>query len=227
MTQGKILVVDDDPQIRRVLRTTLVVQGYEVADARSGEDALEKLREGKYDLILLDMNMQGMDGIETCRLIRANSDTAIVMLTVRDTERDKVSALDAGADDYVTKPFSTPELLARIRAALRRVPTLENGPQVIKAGELELDLQARRVRLRGNSIRLTPKEFELLRYLALHPNIPVPHMKLLQAVWGPDYGEEVEYLRVFINQLRKKIEADPASPQFILTEPWVGYRFNM
>ena len=227
MTQGKILVVDDDPQIRRVLRTTLVVQGYEVADARSGEDALERLREGKYDLVLLDMNMQGMDGIETCRLIRSNSDIAIVMLTVRDTERDKVNALDAGADDYVTKPFSTPELLARVRAALRRVPNLENGPQVIKAGELELDLQARRVRLRGNSIRLTPKEFELLRYLALHPNIPVPHMKLLQAVWGPDYGEEVEYLRVFINQLRKKIEADPASPQFILTEPWVGYRFNM
>jgi len=227
MTQGKILIVDDDPQIRRVLRTTLVVQGYEVADARSGEDALEKLREGKYDLILLDMNMEGMDGIETCREIRASSDVAIVMLTVRDTERDKVSALDAGADDYVTKPFSTPELLARVRAALRRVPSLENGPQVIKAGELELDLQARRIRLRGNSIRLTPKEFELLRYLALHPNIPIPHMKLLQAVWGPDYGEEVEYLRVFINQLRKKIEADPGSPQFILTEPWVGYRFNM
>jgi two-component system KDP operon response regulator KdpE len=227
MTQGKILIVDDDPQIRRVLRTTLVVQGYEVADARSGEDALEKVREGKYDLILLDMNMEGMDGIETCREIRASSDVAIVMLTVRDTERDKVSALDAGADDYVTKPFSTPELLARVRAALRRVPSLENGPQVIKAGELELDLQARRIRLRGNSIRLTPKEFELLRYLALHPNIPIPHMKLLQAVWGPDYGEEVEYLRVFINQLRKKIEADPGSPQFILTEPWVGYRFNM
>ena len=227
MTQGKILIVDDDPQIRRVLRTTLVVQGYEVADARSGEDALEKLREGKYDLILLDMNMEGMDGIETCREIRASSDVAIVMLTVRDTERDKVSALDAGADEYVTKPFSTPELLARVRAALRRVPSLENGPQVIKAGELELDLQARRIRLRGNSIRLTPKEFELLRYLALHPNIPIPHMKLLQAVWGPDYGEEVEYLRVFINQLRKKIEADPGSPQFILTEPWVGYRFNM
>ena len=227
MSQGKILVVDDDPQIRRVLRTTLVVQGYEVADARSGEDALEKVREGRYDLLLLDMNMEGMDGIETCREIRATSDVAIVMLTVRDTERDKVSALDAGADDYVTKPFSTPELLARVRAALRRVPSLENGPQVIRAGELELDLQARRVRLRGNSIRLTPKEFELLRYLASHPNIPVPHMKLLQAVWGPDYGEEVEYLRVFINQLRKKIEADPASPQFILTEPWIGYRFNM
>src|SRR6187549_1359108 len=167
MTQGKILIVDDDPQIRRVLRTTLVVQGYEVADARSGEEALEKLREAKYDLILLDMNMEGVDGIETCREIRSSSDVAIVMLTVRDTEKDKVTALDAGADDYVTKPFSTPELLARVRAALRRVPNNpETGPQTIKAGDMEMDLQTRRVRLRGDSIRLTPKEFELLRYLA-------------------------------------------------------------
>jgi two-component system, OmpR family, KDP operon response regulator KdpE len=228
MSQGRILVVDDDPQIRRVMRTTLVVQGYEVSDARSGQEAIEKVREGKYDLILLDMNMPDMDGIETCREIRSFSDVAIVMLTVRDTEKDKVTALDAGADDYVTKPFSTPELLARVRAALRRVPNNpESGPQVIKAGELEVDLQARRIRLRGNSIRLTPKEFELLRYLTLHPNVPVTHMKLLQAVWGPDYGEEVEYLRVFINQLRKKIEADPSNPRFILTEPWVGYRFSM
>jgi two-component system KDP operon response regulator KdpE len=228
MSQGRILVIDDDPQIRRVMRTTLVVQGYEVADARSGQEALEKFREGKYDLVLLDMNMADMDGIATCREIRSFSDVAIIMLTVRDTEKDKVTALDAGADDYVTKPFSTPELLARVRAALRRVPNNpESGPQLIKAGDLEVDLQARRIRLRGDSIRLTPKEFELLRYLALHPNIPVPHMKLLQAVWGPDYGEEVEYLRVFINQLRKKIEADPSNPQFILTEPWVGYRFNM
>ena len=228
MSQGRILVIDDDPQIRRVMRTTLVVQGYEVADARSGQEALEKFREGKYDLVLLDMNMADMDGIATCREIRSFSDVAIIMLTVRDTEKDKVSALDAGADDYVTKPFSTPELLARVRAALRRVPNNpESGPQLIKSGDLEVDLQARRIRLRGNTIRLTPKEFELLKYLALHPNIPVPHMKLLQAVWGPDYGEEVEYLRVFINQLRKKIEADPSNPQFILTEPWVGYRFNM
>jgi two-component system, OmpR family, KDP operon response regulator KdpE len=228
MSQGRILVIDDDPQIRRVMRTTLVLQGYEVADARSGQEALEKFREGKYDLVLLDMNMADMDGIVTCREIRSFSDVAIIMLTVRDTEKDKVTALDAGADDYVTKPFSTPELLARVRAALRRLPNNpESGPQLIKAGDLEVDLQARRIRLRGNTIRLTPKEFELLRYLALHPNIPVPHMKLLQAVWGPDYGEEVEYLRVFINQLRKKIEADPSNPQFILTEPWVGYRFNM
>jgi two-component system KDP operon response regulator KdpE len=228
MSQGRILVIDDDPQIRRVMRTTLVLQGYEVADARSGQEALEKFREGKYDLVLLDMNMADMDGIATCREIRSFSDVAIIMLTDRDTEKDKVTALDAGADDYVTKPFSTPELLARVRAALRRVPNNpESGPQLIKAGDLEVDLQTRRIRLRGNTIRLTPKEFELLRYLALHPNIPVPHMKLLQAVWGPDYGEEVEYLRVFINQLRKKIETDPSNPQFILTEPWVGYRFNM
>jgi two-component system KDP operon response regulator KdpE len=228
MSHGRILVVDDDPQIRRVMRTTLVVQGYEVADARSGEEAIEKFREGKYDLILLDLNMEGMDGIAACREIRQTSDVAIIMLTVRDSEKDKVTALDAGADDYVTKPFSTPELLARVRAALRRVPNNpEAGPQLIKAGDLEVDLQARRVRVRGETIRLTPKEFELLRYLALHPNIPVPHMKLLQAVWGPDYGEEVEYLRVFINQLRKKIEADPSNPQYILTEPWVGYRFTL
>lgn len=228
MSQGKVLVVDDDPQIRRVMRTTLVVQGYEVEDARSGEEAIEKLREGKYDVILLDMNMSGMGGIATCREIRSISDIAIVMLTVRDSEKDKVAALDAGADDYVTKPFSTPELLARIRAALRRVPNNpETGPQFISAGDIQVDLQARRVTLRGKTIRLTPKEYELLRYLALHPNVPVTHMKLLQAVWGPDYGEEVEYLRVFINQLRKKIEADPAEPRFIVTEPWVGYRFNI
>jgi two-component system KDP operon response regulator KdpE len=228
VSHGRILVVDDDPQIRRVMRTTLIVQGYEIADARSGEEAIEKCRDGKYDLILLDMNMSGMDGIATCREIRASSDVAIVMLTVRDAEKDKVTALDAGADDYVTKPFSTPELLARVRAALRRVPNSpDSGPQVVKSGDLEIDLQARRIRVRGDSIRLTPKEFELLRYLALHPNIPVPHMKLLQAVWGPDYGEEVEYLRVFVNQLRKKIEADPSNPKFLVTEPWIGYRFNM
>jgi two-component system KDP operon response regulator KdpE len=227
MSQGRILVVDDDPQIRRVMRTTLVVQGYEVADARSGEEAIEKFREGKYDLILLDMNMSGMNGIAACREIRSTSDVAIIMLTVRDSERDKVTALDAGADDYVTKPFSTPELLARVRAALRRVPNNpESGPQSINARDLEIDLQARRVCVRGETIRLTPKEFDLLRHLASHPNVPVTHMKLLQAVWGPDYGEEVEYLRVFINQLRKKIEADPSNPQYILTEPWVGYRFH-
>jgi two-component system KDP operon response regulator KdpE len=210
------------------MRTTLIAQGYEAADAKSGEEAIEKFRENKYDLILLDMNMGGMDGIETCREIRSGSDVAIVMLTVRDAEKDKIAALDAGADDYVTKPFSAPELMARVRAALRRLPNgPENGPQVIKAGDFEIDLQTRRVHAHGKEIRLTPKEFELLRYLVSHPNIPVPHMKLLQVVWGPDYGEEVEYLRVFINQLRKKIELDPSNPQFLLTEPWIGYRFKL
>jgi len=228
LSSGRILIVDDDPQIRRVMRTTLIAQGYEAADAKSGEEAIEKFRENKYDLILLDMNMGGMDGIETCREIRSGSDVAIVMLTVRDAEKDKIAALDAGADDYVTKPFSAPELMARVRAALRRLPNApESGPQVIKAGDFEIDLQTRRVHAHGKEIRLTPKEFELLRYLTSHPNIPVPHMKLLQAVWGPDYGEEVEYLRVFINQLRKKIELDSSNPQFLLTEPWVGYRFKL
>jgi two-component system KDP operon response regulator KdpE len=228
VSDGRILVVDDDPQIRRVMRTTLISHGYEAADAKSGEEAIEKFRENKYDLILLDMNMGGMDGIETCREIRTGSDVAIVMLTVRDAEKDKIAALDAGADDYVTKPFSAPELMARVRAALRRVPNgPSNGPQVIKSGEFEIDLQSRRVQAHGKEIRLTPKEFELLRYLVSHPNVPVPHMKLLQAVWGPDYGEEVEYLRVFINQLRKKIEVDPSNPQLLLTEPWIGYRFKL
>lgn len=228
MSSARILIVDDDPQIRRVMRTTLIAQGFEVADAKSGEEAIEKFRENKYDLILLDMNMGGMDGIETCREIRSGSDVGIVMLTVRDAEKDKIAALDAGADDYVTKPFSAPELMARVRAALRRLPNgPENGPQVIKAGDFDIDLQTRRVHAHGKEIRLTPKEFELLRYLVSHPNIPVPHMKLLQVVWGPDYGEEVEYLRVFINQLRKKIELDSSNPQFLLTEPWIGYRFKL
>ena len=228
MSSARILIVDDDPQIRRVMRTTLIAQGFEVADAKSGEEAIEKFRENKYDLILLDMNMGGMDGIETCREIRSGSDVGIIMLTVRDAEKDKIAALDAGADDYVTKPFSAPELMARVRAALRRLPNgPENGPQVIKAGDFDIDLQTRRVHAHGKEIRLTPKEFELLRYLVSHPNIPVPHMKLLQVVWGPDYGEEVEYLRVFINQLRKKIELDSSNPQFLLTEPWIGYRFKL
>ena len=226
MSVGKVLVVDDEPQIRRVLRTTLSAQGYEVYDARSGEDALESIREERFDLILLDMNMPGMGGLETCRQIRATSEAAIIMVTVRNTEQEKVNALDAGADDYVTKPFSTPELLARIRAALRRLPTsAEGSADSIVLEDLEVHLATRRVVARGKEVRLTPKEFDLLHYLITNPNLPIPHVKLLQAVWGPDYGDQVEYLRVFINQLRKKIEPDPSHPRFLLTEPWVGYRF--
>ena len=228
MSRGRILVVDDDPQIRRVMRTTLVAQGYEVSDTRNGEEALEKLRGKKYDLVLLDMNMPGLGGLETCREIRASSDVAILMLTVRSAEKDKVEALDAGADDYVTKPFSTPELLARIRAALRRLPfSAEAGRPVILLEDCEINLATRRVTVGAKEVRLTPKEFDLLHYLVTHPNIPIPHTELLQAVWGPDYGEEVEYLRVFVNQLRKKIEKNPSRPKYLLTESWVGYRFDL
>jgi two-component system KDP operon response regulator KdpE len=228
MTSARILVVDDEPQIRRVMRTTLTAEGYIVSDARSGEEALERLREDLPDLILLDMNLPGMGGLETCRAIRSGSDAAIIMLTVRNTEQDKVDALDAGADDYVMKPFNSRELLARIRAALRRLPlSPDSGPPVIKTGDIEIDIAARRLTVRGQTVRLTPKEFDLLNYFVHNPNVPVPHTKLLQAVWGPDYGDQVEYLRVFVNQLRKKIEAQPSKPQYIITEPWVGYRFNM
>ncbi|MEP7355314.1 MAG: response regulator transcription factor [Acidobacteriota bacterium] len=227
MSAGSILVVDDDPQIRRVMRMTLTGEGYEVEDARSGEDAEEKIRAERFDLIILDMNMPGMGGIEACKSIRAGSEIPIIMLTVRNTEEDKVAALDAGADDFVTKPFGTPELLARIRAALRRAPLApESDPQKLAWGDVEVDFGARTVRVRGTQTRLTPKEFDVLRYLVLRPNRAIPHRELLQAVWGPDYGDEVEYLRVFIKQLRRKLEPTPEKPVYILTEPWVGYRFQ-
>ena len=230
MSAGRILVVDDEPQIRRVMRTTLAAHGYEVEDARSGEDALEKLRASRYDLVLLDINMPGMGGVEACRTIRQQiygADLAIIMLTVRSAESDKVEALDAGADDYVTKPFSTPELLARIRAALRRIPLTGLERRRINLEGVEIDFESRQARRHGREVRFTPKEFDLLRYLVTHPNKAIPHRELLQAVWGPDYGEELEYLRVFVNQLRKKVEPQPSKPRYLLTEPWVGYRFQL
>jgi two-component system, OmpR family, KDP operon response regulator KdpE len=231
MSAGRILVVDDQPQIRRVMRTTLVANGYEMDEARSGEQALEKLRAGHYDLVLLDMNMPGMDGVETCRTIRAahpRLDLAVIVLTIRSGERDKVEALDAGADDYVTKPYSTPELLARIRAALRRTPLAsELGQHRLAFDKIEIDFEARQILVRGAPVRLTSKEMDLLSYLAGHPNKVLSHREILQAVWGPDYGDEHEYLRVFINRLRKKMEPHPAKPRYLLTEPWVGYRFHL
>jgi two-component system, OmpR family, KDP operon response regulator KdpE len=223
---SRILVVDDDPQIRRVVRTTLVAQGYEVGEARTGKEAVEKHSQQRFDLILLDVNMPGMGGLETCRELRSSSDVAIIMLTVRNAEEDKVRALDAGADDYVTKPFSTPELLARIRAALRRLPTSPvDSHQTLALEDCLINFSTRRVTAGDKEVRLTPKEFDLLQFLVAHANVPIPHARLLQAVWGPDYGNEVEYLHVFINQLRKKIEKDPSQPKYLLTEPWVGYRF--
>ena len=225
MSLGRVLIVDDEPQIRRVLRSTLAARGYEVQDAPTGEDALESLRQSRFDLVLLDVNMPGMGGLEACREIRAGSAAAIIMLTVSDSEEHKVAALDAGADDYVTKPFGMPELLARIRAALRRLPAYPERDQLVVVGELQINFMQRRVIARDHEIRLTPKEFDLLQYLITNPNIPIPHAKLLQAVWGPDYGDQLQYLRVFVNQLRKKIEPDPSHPRYIITEPWVGYTF--
>lgn len=231
MSAGRILVVDDQPQIRRVMKTTLVANGYEVDEARTGEQALEKLRGEHYDLVLLDMNMPGIDGLETCRAIRAarpGPDLAVIMLTIRSDERDKVAALDAGADDYVTKPYSTPELLARIRAAMRRTPPgSESSPRQVAFEDVEIDFEARQVVVHGTPARLTSKELDLLSYFAAHPNKVLSHRELLQAVWGPDYGDEHEYLRVFINRLRKKIEPDPANPRYLLTEPWAGYRLQL
>jgi two-component system KDP operon response regulator KdpE len=227
MSSARILVVDDDPQIRRVLRTTLIAQGYEVLDARNGDEALERVRGERLDLVILDMNMPGMGGLETCRIIRSTSDIAIIMLTVRDAESDKVDALDAGADDYVIKPFSSPELMARIRAALRRLPQTSNELQVVRLDNVEINFTTRRVVVGTREVRLTPKEFDLLQYMIAHPNVPIPHARLLQSVWGPDYGAEVEYLRVFINQLRKKIEKNPSNPKYLVTEPWVGYRLQL
>lgn len=225
MISATILAVDDEPQIRRVLRATLSAQGYSILEAKSGEAALEVIRKERIDLILLDMNLPGMSGIEACREIRAGSDTPIIMLTVRNTEEDKVKALDAGADDYVVKPFGSEELMARIRAALRRASSGEALP-AFESPDLKIDFAKRLVTVRGNNVRLTPKEFELLRQLVANEGKALTHRRLLQAVWGPDYGEENEYLRVFINQLRKKVEPDPGHPRYILTEPWLGYRFE-
>jgi two-component system, OmpR family, KDP operon response regulator KdpE len=226
MNTATILVVDDEPQLRRAMKATLTDLGYVVIEAKTGEEALEVLRRDPADLILLDLNMPGIGGLETCRAIRETSELPIIVLSVRNTERDKVEALDAGADDYVTKPFGIQELLARIRAAMRRVPAQgETGSHTFGGGELAIDFETRRVTRNGKSIRLTPKEFDLLKFLVDHPNRPIPHRKLLQTVWGPDYGDEVEYLRVVVNQLRKKIEPIPSDPKYLLTEPWVGYRF--
>jgi len=227
LSRGRILVVDDQPQIRRVLRTTLIAKGYEVDDARGGQEALEKVRAQKYDVVLLDINMPDINGVEVCRALRSASNVGIIMLTVRSAEADKVAALDAGADDYVTKPFGTPELLARIRSLLRRNAAADFAIQQLNVKDLEVDFQARQATVRGKTVHLTPKEFELLKYLANHANKVVPHRELLQAVWGPDYSSELGHLRAYVKELRKKIEVNPNQPKYLLTEPWVGYRLRV
>jgi two-component system KDP operon response regulator KdpE len=228
MKTTKILVVDDDPQLRRVMKAALTKQGYIIGDVRSGEAALQQLRAERYDLVILDRNMPGMGGVEACRSIREHSDIGIIMLTVRKTELDKIEALDAGADDYITKPFSMPELLARLRANLRRSPlSPRQGASFMTFGDVQLDLDSHHVSIHGRDVRLTPKQFEVLNYLIANPNVSIPHAKILQTIWGPDYGGEVEYLHVLVNQLRKKIEPDPSKPRYIITEPWFGYRFQL
>jgi two-component system KDP operon response regulator KdpE len=201
------------------------MQGYAITEAKTGEEALEWMRKARPDLVLLDINMPGMGGIEACREIRRASDAPIIMLTVRNAERDKVAALDAGADDYVVKPFGIEELLARIRSALRRYSPGEALPSFVSK-DLTIDFEARQVTARNREVHLTPKEFDVLKHLVANQGKPLTHRRLLQAVWGPDYGEETESLRVVINQLRKKLEFDPARPKYIITEPWVGYRFH-
>jgi two-component system KDP operon response regulator KdpE len=226
MKSATILVVDDEPQIRRVLRTTLTAEGYTILEARDGSEALEKVRNVKPDLILLDMNMPGLDGLQTCREIRSSSEVPIIMLTVRSAEKDKVRALDAGADDYVVKPFGIQELLARVRALLRRAAE-DTDAGTLVSKEFIFDFEKRDIQVRGMQIHLTPKEFAVLKELVVADGRPISHRRLLQTVWGPEYGEETESLRVVINQLRKKIELNPAKPKYIQTEPWVGYRFNV
>jgi two-component system, OmpR family, KDP operon response regulator KdpE len=220
------LLIDDEPQIRRVLRASLTAQGANVLDVQNGEEALDLLRQKTVDVVLLDLNMPGMGGLETCRAIRKGWDVPIIIVSVRESERDKVEALDAGADDFVNKPFGFDELLARIRAALRRSGfATDTTPKRISVPGLEIDFEDRRVVAGGKPVRLTPTEFDILRYLISQANKPVPHRRLLEAIWGPEYGEQIEYLRVFINQLRKKIEPPGGKPVFIMTEPRVGYRF--
>jgi len=225
--RARILVVDDDSQIRRVMRTTLEAQGYEVDEAGSGERALDLLQSGKHDLILLDINLPGKTGIETCRAIRASASVPIIMLTVRDAAPDKIEALDAGAQDYVTKPFSMGELLARVRSILRRTAsTAHSHITHLHLGDVEINFESRRVIVSGRQVRLTAKEFDLLLYLASNANKTISHRELLREVWGSEHIDERKYLRVFINRLRKKIESNPHEPKYLMTEPFVGYRLQ-
>ena len=210
------------------MRTSLVEQEYEVADARSGQDVLDRVRAERYDLVVLDLDLPWIAGLDTCRKIRMFSEVPIIVTTARAGEKDKVAGLDAGADDYVAKPFSMPEMLARIRATLRRKPQhAEQRTKRIRLGKIEIDFLSRRVITPTRQVRLTSKEFDLLSYLATHPNRPITHRELLHAVWGPEFGEQHEYLRVFINRLRKKIESSPKEPKYLLKEPWVGYRLEI
>lgn len=225
----RILIVDDEPQITRVLRRSLTTHGYDVRVASDGESALQTFGDWSPDLVVTDLSMPNMDGLHLCRNLRAVSQLPIIVLSVRGEERTKVQALDAGADDYVTKPFGMDELLARIRAALRRAPDPKQDvavASVFEVGDFRLDLEDRSVAVRGREVHLTPKEYDLMVYLVSHPGKVLTHRTLLAAIWGGESVEQTEYLRVFVGQLRKKIEPEPAIPRYLLTEPWIGYRFD-
>ena len=226
MTAKRILVVDDEFQITRVLRQSLTAHRYDVRTAADGVSALDTFHDWHPDLVITDLQMPEMDGIEFCRAIRKESQLPIIVLSVRGEEGTKVAALDAGADDYVTKPFGIDELLARVRAALRRSPAVEDDSLPLEDGDFSIDPATRTVSVRGEQLHLTPKEFDLLIFLFRNRGKVVTHRAILAAIWGGNFTEQTEYLRVFVGQLRKKIEIDPSSPRYISTEPWVGYRFN-
>jgi len=227
-SQSRVLIVDDEPSIRKALHTTLSGLGFEIEEAAGGEQAVSFVRSEHYDAALLDINMPGIGGIETCRVMRRlEPQLPILMLTVRDDADDKIEALDAGADDYITKPFHVGELTARVRAAVRRSHATQNNKDtVITIGEIELDIGRRLVRKRGVIVHLTPKEFDLLHCLMSQAGRPITHARLLTSVWGTEYGNELEYTRTFVRQLRKKLEDDPSCPEYLLTESYIGYRFR-
>ena len=227
-SQGKVLIVDDDASIRRALHTTLSALGFEIEEASSGEQAVSFVRTERYDAVLLDINMPGGGGIEACRTLRRLAEgLPILMLTVRDNADDKIDALDAGADDYITKPFHVGELTARVRSAVRRSRLAQGESEmVITIGEIVLDRERRLVRKSGAIVHLTPNEFDLLYCLMSHAGKPLTHARLLTSVWGTEYGDELEYLRTFVRQMRQKLEDDPSSPEYILTDPYIGYRFK-
>jgi two-component system, OmpR family, KDP operon response regulator KdpE len=228
MTQiAKLLLVDDEPPLRKVLQTSLTARGFTVEESASAEQALEILAQRSFDLVLLDINLPAMGGLEACGRIRTLlPHVGIIMVTVRDAERDMVQALEAGADDYITKPFRLGVLVARLRAVLRRTASESATLTVLQAGDLEIDFERRSLKRAGKEIHLTPTEFDLLALLMRNQGMPLSHVKLLRTIWGPEYGEELEYLRAYVRALRKKIEDEPARPKYILTDPWVGYRFH-
>lgn len=228
MSQPRILIVDDESQLARVLRTGLKSYGYDVCVAADGVSAMETFNDWHPDLVMTDLSMPNMDGLELCRCLRAVSQLPIIVLSAHGEEKTKVEALDAGADDYVTKPFGMDELLARVRALLRRAtpPACEASSAVLEVGDFRIDLEARSVFVRGTEVHMTPKEYDLFVHFVRHAGKVLTHHTLLDAIWGEESVEQTEYLRVFVSQLRKKIEPETATPRYILTEPWIGYRFD-